>query len=482
MYPKQLKHNNIQVLVRDHKQKDRIISLLDQEDLIKSDYEFPNYIVVVDSFFLSRRADEFENLKNSYYHVVVIAAQAEKNKINEYYEKGVRYVLREDFERNEFLNIVNILLQEQDYGVERSILQNVFNGAKNAIVITDNMGIIKYINPYFEELSGYNRTELIGSLPVLIKSGIHTKEFYKELWDTINEGHVWSGVFINKRKNGSLFYEESTISPITNKKGEVIRFLKIGKTVEREKMLASELQDEVRLAKDIMISMFPSPYQDANLDFRAKIKAYNYLGGDFVSFQRFPDERYIISLIDVMGHGASSTIIGLKALTVFEDYCSTTGFKEAVDAVNKMVADFNDDESIISRYISGIFVEVDVKNNTFTYISAGHPDFIVVDPENEVEFLISNNLLLGVSANYDYRGTVMNLDQISSIIFYSDGLIDNNHLTYDEVTEVLRQKIKDSLKDKSRLLVSLLEDMTADQEIIDDIALCLININKQKKE
>src|SRR5690606_15657184 len=91
-----------------------------------------------------------------------------------------------------------------------------------SIEITDANGIIEYVNPIFSQVTGYSAEEIIGKKPSILKSGIHTPEFYKQLWQTISSGNLWQGEICNRRKDGSLYWEQVTISPVKNARQEII--------------------------------------------------------------------------------------------------------------------------------------------------------------------------------------------------------------------------------------------------------------------
>ena len=81
-------------------------------------------------------------------------------------------------------------------------------------MITDAEGNIQYCNPSFERLTGYSRSEVIGRNPRFLKSGEQDAQFYRDLWTTILGGGIWAGRFTNRKKDGSLYHAEGTISPI----------------------------------------------------------------------------------------------------------------------------------------------------------------------------------------------------------------------------------------------------------------------------
>ncbi len=122
--------------------------------------------------------------------------------------------------------------------------------AANAILITDCEGRITWVNPAFTRLTGYGTAEVIGQTPRLLKSGEHEETFYRTLWNTIRAGQAWHGELINRRKDGTLYTEEQTITPMFNDRGEISHFIGIKqdaserKRAEREHIHALRLQAE----------------------------------------------------------------------------------------------------------------------------------------------------------------------------------------------------------------------------------------------
>ena len=114
--------------------------------------------------------------------------------------------------------------------------------AAEAIVITDTSGQILYVNPAFEKTSGYPRTEAVGRNPRMLKSGKHDSAFYHQMWDSVGQGKVWSGRIINKKKNGALYEEEMTISPIRDSAGKIINYVAVKRDVTQEVALEEQLR------------------------------------------------------------------------------------------------------------------------------------------------------------------------------------------------------------------------------------------------
>ena len=110
---------------------------------------------------------------------------------------------------------------------ERERLSRAIEQAAEAVVITEVDGTIHYVNPAFEKITGYAAREAIGQNPRLLKSGEHDTHFYAELWNTIKAGGIWSGRFTNRRKDGSLYHEDATISPVKDSLGQIVNFVAV---------------------------------------------------------------------------------------------------------------------------------------------------------------------------------------------------------------------------------------------------------------
>ncbi len=118
----------------------------------------------------------------------------------------------------------------------------------NSIVITNTDGIIEYVNPQFIRMTGYKLTEVVGKSPRILKSGKHDDEFYANLWKTITSGNTWTGNIQNKRKNGELYWERKTITPIFDENGSIINFLSIGEDITHEILTQQKLAEADKMS------------------------------------------------------------------------------------------------------------------------------------------------------------------------------------------------------------------------------------------
>jgi len=119
--------------------------------------------------------------------------------------------------------------------------------AAEAVVITDANGKINYVNPAFERITQYSRSEASGKNPRILKSGQHSPAFYRDLWDTITRGHPWVGQFVNRRKDGSLYREDATISPVRDSSGRIVNYVAVKRDITREVELQQQLLQAQRM-------------------------------------------------------------------------------------------------------------------------------------------------------------------------------------------------------------------------------------------
>jgi PAS domain S-box-containing protein len=117
-----------------------------------------------------------------------------------------------------------------------------------SVVVTDTRGVIEYVNPAFSRVTGYTRDEAVGQKPSVLKSGIHDDAFYRSLWETVSSGLTWASEMCSRKKNGELFWEQVTISPVRRADGTISNYVAIKEDI-------SDRKDLERLKEDVERTM-----------------------------------------------------------------------------------------------------------------------------------------------------------------------------------------------------------------------------------
>ncbi len=173
----------------------------------------------------------------------------------------------------------------------------------DAIMITNREGVIEYVNAAFESISGYTRNEALGNTPRILKSGEQKTEIYEQLWNTLLCGDVFTEVLLNRRKDGTIYYEEKTISPLKDEHGEITHFISSGKDI------TERMQNQERLHylahHDVLTKLPNRMLFSERLNHSIDLARRNKLRTAvlFIDLDRFKN------INDTLGHGAGDQLI-----------------------------------------------------------------------------------------------------------------------------------------------------------------------------
>ena len=153
----------------------------------------------------------------------------------------LNYILDEKGETQGFIGFLTDETDKVAAELRLSQLSTIVEQSPSSILITDMDGIIEYINPAFEATSGYSLEEVTGQTPRILRSGKTDMSTYEQMWQTITRGDPWRGEFLNKRKDGSLFWELASVAPIRSAEGEITHFVSINEDITRLKKQEAQL-------------------------------------------------------------------------------------------------------------------------------------------------------------------------------------------------------------------------------------------------
>ncbi len=186
---------------------------------------------------------------------LVVTGVGDERTAVEMMKRGARDYLVKD---SHFLNVLPVAVKKvlEQVQHQRQLahalgalrrLGSAVHQSADSIVITDTSGNIEYVNPAFEKVTGYSSSEAIGQNPRILKSGKQDDAFYREMWTTITQGGVWSGRMVNRRKDGILFHEDATISPVQDEQGQIVHYVAVKKDITKEVALEEQLRQSQKM-------------------------------------------------------------------------------------------------------------------------------------------------------------------------------------------------------------------------------------------
>ncbi|MBI3186411.1 MAG: EAL domain-containing protein [Gammaproteobacteria bacterium] len=155
---------------------------------------------------------------------------------------GASRILTPDGERLGCAVLIQDTTERNRMLTELHKLSTAAEQTADSVLITNTRGQIEFVNKSFEAMTGYTRDEVMGKQPSILKSGHHSQDYYKNLWDTILNGKTFRDVLVNRKKDGTLYYDEETITPLLNDKGTIIHFLSVGSDITQRMQTEERLQ------------------------------------------------------------------------------------------------------------------------------------------------------------------------------------------------------------------------------------------------
>ncbi len=226
--------------------------------------------------------------------IIVLTGHDDTGFALEVLEAGAQdYIVKGSFDTDSLVRAIRYAisrakLEQRLYESEQRdrLLVSALKTVSYGVMITNVKAEIEWVNSGFEKLTGYTESEVLGKNPSeIIKSGLHDKAFYQNLWETILAGEAWIGEIINRRKDGSLYTEEQTITPVTDEKGIIRHFVGIKQDITERKQVQEQLWEMA--CKDFLTNLINRRHFMVKLD------------EEFACVQRFDSHDVTVLMLDI---------------------------------------------------------------------------------------------------------------------------------------------------------------------------------------
>jgi PAS domain S-box-containing protein len=316
----------------------------------------------------------------------------------------------------------DITQRRENYAIVRRLHEAVERTA-DSVFITDTSGRIEYVNAAFEQTTGYGREEALGETPRILKSGLHDKAYYEQLWSTIRAGNVHTGTVINRKKNGELYHAEQTVTPVRDSAGNLTHFVSVVKDVTELKK-AKEREVEMRLAHEVQQQLYPAHAPELpGFDLFGAAFPADATCGDYYDFIEMAGDRLGLAIGDVRGHGLGSALLMVETRALLR---SLTGVSSDVGNIFRQLNRTLCEDTEDNGFVTLILAEIDPARRELAFVNAGHNPGYVLDAAGAVrESLTATGLPLGLFRDRNFpRSQRIALQEGDLIVLLTDGVIE----------------------------------------------------------
>lgn len=303
-------------------------------------------------------------------------------------------------------------------------LSNAVEQTADAVFITDRDGVIEYINPGFEVITGFTRDEALGNNPRILKSGQMPPEYYQRLWETVLSGSPFQAQTVNHRRDGTQFVAEQTITPMKDHEGQITHFVSVLKDVT-ERIRLQEQETELRLAGMIQHHRFPAhPPQLAGYDIAGAVFPAQMTSGDYYDYITLPGDNLGIVVADVCDHGMGAALIMAETRAYLRTIARFERRPHSIlRELNRLI---EPDLAHDSNFITMFLALLDPEQHLLECANAGNWPAYILSPQGKVlHELRTDGIPIGLFPDLMLRHIEpINLDLGSIAVFLTDGIPD----------------------------------------------------------
>mgnify|MGYP001060056495 FL=1 len=307
-------------------------------------------------------------------------------------------------------------------------LSSAVEQTADAVFITNRSGVIEYVNPAFEHVTGYPSSEALGQTPRILKSGEMSPEYYQKLWQTIQRGEPFQSQTVNHRRDGSKLIVEQTITPIKDQTGLVTHFVSLLKDMT-DRIQLQEKETEHRLAGKIQQGLFPRHAPRINgYDIAGSVFPANNTSGDCFDYVPMLGNTTGIVVGDVCGHGMGPALIMASARAYLRSIARFV--PEPQKALQELHSQIQADLVQVG-FITMFLARLDPLNHEIRYANAGNWPAYVFDSDGHVTHeLRTDGYPIGVSPQLTLRpNEAIALAPGSMVVFLTDGIPEARNAT-----------------------------------------------------
>ncbi|WP_195724176.1 SpoIIE family protein phosphatase [Paenibacillus monticola] len=284
--------------------------------------------------------------------------------------------------------------------------------------------------------------------------------------------------------NGEIRWVESRLFPVINSNNRLVGINGLMIDITDKKRIEENHRIDLDLARQVQKSVLSKPIYTPVFSIDARYVPSQELGGDMYAWYHIDEHRYGILIMDVMGHGVSSSLICMSIRALLRGIiqsCSNPEdvVKELNDHMNKL---FSEAMPATNFFFTAIYLIVDHENNCIEYINAGHPSGLLMDDSGEIHILESTGIPIGLMLDLNVTTKIIQLKGSARLILYTDGLIENpGTLMLEQVNSVKNIMVETKLESMTVVMDTLLAFSNINkQEVPDDICLICMDICSEK--
>ncbi len=356
-------------------------------------------------------------------------------------------------------------------------LSSAVEQTADAVLITDANGAIEYVNAAFEKITGYHQSEVLGRSPSLLRSGHHDRPFYERLWGTILGGAEFRATIVNRRKNGSLFWAEQTITPMRNSHEGIVGFVSVLKDMT-ERRLSQERESQILLAREVQRRFYDiAPPVAPGLEIAGEAFPAAHVGGDYFDFVAGPDGGITLAIGDVTGHGLG------PALLMAETRACTRAILETETDPGAILGRINEiliHDLDANQLVTLLLARLDPRTRVLEYSSAGHVPGYVLDGSGGIEHSLgATGMPLGLSPGTRYPSVALPpLSPGNMLALLTDGITEATDSSGDEfgaerALEAIRRHRHRSASEIIRAVYDATLEFAGGEALRDDVT-CVI--------